>query len=97
MVLNKFIQVEVAYATPVKQVIIKVDVPTHATIQTAIEKSGVMLIFPEIDLSQQSVGIFSKRRELTDVLCDGDRIEIYRPLLIDPKEARRLRAAKTKQ
>lgn len=91
-VVSKHIRVEVAYATPDRQDIIALEVQDGCSIRQAIETSGILQRFPEIDLSQQSVGIFSKKRELSDVLIDGDRIEIYRPLTIDPKEARRTKA-----
>jgi hypothetical protein len=88
------ITVEVAYANPDKQCIISVRVPCGSTIKQAIDVSGVLEHFPEIDLIKQKVGIFSKPKKLTDVVHDGERIEIYRPLIIDPKEARRKRAKK---
>lgn len=84
--------VEVAYATAKQQVIIPLEVTLPCTVKVAIEQSGILNQFPEIDLEKQSVGIFSKKVKLTDVLCENDRVEIYRPLLIDPKQARLLRA-----
>ena len=90
----KQISVEVAYARPDKQQILKVSVPVDCTIETAIDRSGVLEIFPEIDLTQQKVGIFGVVKKLSSVVKEGDRIEIYRKLVIDPKEARRLRAKK---
>jgi putative ubiquitin-RnfH superfamily antitoxin RatB of RatAB toxin-antitoxin module len=92
MVDNSNITVEVAYATPVKQSIVKVSVPANSTIETVIDRSGIVELYPEIDLTRQKVGIFSKMRKLTDRVQAGDRIEIYRPLEMDPKEARRKRA-----
>ena len=86
------ITVEVAYATPEQQQIFVVQVLEGSSIETAIDRSGVLEMFPEIDLLQQKVGVFSKPRKLSDVVRAGERIEIYRPLLIDPKEARRKRA-----
>jgi len=62
-------------------------------IQTAILQSGILQQFTEIDLRENKVGIYSRPAKLTDQLKDGDRIEIYRPLLADPKEIRRKRAA----
>lgn len=90
------ITVEVAYATPEKQQIFVVQVPEGSSIETAIDRSGVLEVFPEIDLLQQKVGVFGKRRNLSDIVRAGERIEIYRPLLIDPKEARRKRAEQKK-
>jgi putative ubiquitin-RnfH superfamily antitoxin RatB of RatAB toxin-antitoxin module len=88
------INIEVAYATPAKQTIIKLSVELGATIETAIERSGILELYPEIDLQQQKVGVFSKIRQLKESIQDGERIEIYRPLTIDPKDARRKRAKK---
>ena len=92
MVVNKRMRVEVAYALPDRQEIIAVDVDAGCSIRDAIEASGVLQRFPEIDLTRQGVGVFSKKRELSDILATGDRVEIYRPLTIDPKEARRAKA-----
>ena len=94
-VVSRHIRVEVAYATPLRQEIIALEVEEGCCIRQAVESSGILQRFPEIDLAQQSVGIFSKKHELSDVLSDGDRIEIYRPLTIDPKEARRTKAKVT--
>lgn len=92
MVHAKQITVEVAYAQPDQQRIIALQVAEGTTIEAAIQLSGILMLFPEIDLTKQKVGIFSKPKPLSEILRDGDRIEIYRPLLIDPKEARRKRA-----
>ena len=88
------IMVEVAYALPEEQVIISIKVPTIFNVQQAIEKSGIQKKFPGIDLSKNKVGIFGKKTTLDNTLNDRDRIEIYRPLILDPKEMRRKRAAK---
>lgn len=88
------IAIEVAYATPEKQKIINLTVPVNTTILQAIRQSGILEHFPEIDLTRQNVGVFSKKRTLTDIVQAGERIEIYRPLTIDPKEARRAKAKK---
>ena len=88
--------VEVAYAIPGEQVIISIKVPTIFNVQQAIEKSGIQKKFPSIDLSKNKVGIFGKQTTLDHLLKDRDRIEIYRPLILDPKEMRRKRAAKKK-
>lgn len=97
MVPNKLIHVEVAYATPMQQKIVTIELPIGSTIQQAIAQSGILTLFPEIDLAKQKVGIFSKRKSLTDKVSAGDRIEIYRPLTIDPMEARRQRVVKKKK
>jgi len=65
--------------------------PEGTTLRSAIEASGLLQRHPQIDLSVQAVGVWGKRRELGDVLRNRDRVEIYRPLSVDPKEARRLR------
>lgn len=90
----KQIKVEVAYAMPGLQHIVSIDVKQGALIQEVIDSSGILELFPEIDLAQQAVGIFGKMKKLTDCVQAGDRVEIYRPLLIDPKEARRARGYK---
>jgi putative ubiquitin-RnfH superfamily antitoxin RatB of RatAB toxin-antitoxin module len=88
------IGIEVAYAVPTEQVLLRIEVPAGTTVQQAIEASGVLQRFPQIDLANAAVGIFSRPCKLGDTLKAGDRIEIYRPLLLDPKEARRKRASK---
>jgi len=90
------INVEVAYALPEKQVILAVNVELGTTIGGAIVQSGIMLEFPELDVEHSQVGIFGKLAPMTAVLSDGDRVEIYRPLIADPKEVRRKRAAEGK-
>ncbi len=89
----KTMNVEVAYATPHEQMIIPLQVPIVTTVLQAITQSNILFIFDEIDLDQNKVGIFSKLCSLDTPLRDGDRVEIYRPLLADPKEIRRQRAA----
>ena len=86
--------VEVAYAMPGEQVIISIKVPTKFNVKQAIEKSGIQKKFPSIDLSKNKVGIFGKKTTLNHLLRDRDRIEIYRQLILDPKDMRRKRAAK---
>lgn len=90
------LRVEVAYAKVDEQLIIPLEVPQGTNIQQAIEKSSILQIFPEIDLTQNKVGIFSKICTLTTLLREGDRIEIYRSLLADPKKIRQQRAAQGK-
>lgn len=82
-------KIGVAYASPTRQVWLNVEVPDGATIKEAIERSGILKQFPEIDLEQQKVGVFSKLSKLDAVLEDGDRVEIYRPIICDPKTVRR--------
>jgi hypothetical protein len=90
------ILVEVAYASHERQKLIVVKLPAGSTAEDAISKSGILAEFPEIDLAVNKVGIFSKACKLDTVLRDKDRIEIYRPLIADPKEVRRQRAAEGK-
>jgi len=85
------IQIEVAYATPDKQIVIPLTVAADCTIHQAILASGILTEFPEIDLKRQKTGIFSHVYGLTKIVSEGDRVEIYRPLLLSPMEARRKR------
>lgn len=88
------IRVEVAYASVDTQKIVVVEVLSGATIENVIRASGILEFFPEIDLGICRVGIFSKVKKLTDIVRDGERVEIYRELVINPKEARRMRVKK---
>ena len=90
------IMVEVAYALPKEQLIIPVRVPTGTTAEDAIKLSGILQKFPEIDLAVNKFGIFGKLTKPDAVLRELDRVEIYRPLIADPKEVRRQRAAEGK-
>ncbi|RLA04737.1 MAG: RnfH family protein [Gammaproteobacteria bacterium] len=87
-------RVEVVYALPDRQRLISLDVAELLTVGEAIEQSGILQLFPEIDLGVARVGIFSQLAALDDRLREGDRVEIYRPLIADPKAMRRERAAK---
>ena len=89
------IVVEVAYALPEKQYLQRVTLQQGATVEEAIRASGLLELRTEIDLSKNKVGIYSRPVKLADVLQDGDRVEIYRPLIADPKELRRQRAEKS--
>ena len=92
MVKNETINIELIYIEPGGQNILKFGLPRGSDINMAIHRSGILEHFPEIDLAVNKVGIFSKIQKLDYILQDGDRIEIYRPLKADPKEARRQRA-----
>ncbi len=89
------IQIEVAYATPEKQLILAIHVAVGTTVYQAAELSGIVKEFPEIVLSDVKMGLFGKavRNPQDEVLREMDRVEIYRPLIIDPKAARADRAA----
>ena len=87
-------RIEVAYAKPEEQVILSLEADSGITLEKAILLSGILQRFPEIDLVVNKVGIFGKVCKLDQVLRENDRVEIYRPLIADPKEARRQRAVK---
>ncbi|MDP4529793.1 RnfH family protein [Alkalimonas delamerensis] len=91
------ITIEVVYALPEKQSLLTVTVPSDATVEQGIRLSGILELYPELDLTSQKVGIWSRAVKLRDPLKAGDRIELYRPLIADPKELRRKRAEKAKQ
>ncbi|MEX0624333.1 RnfH family protein [Saccharospirillum sp.] len=95
----EMIKVEVAYAIPEKQRIIEVDVPVGTTVAEAVRQSGIEREFPDLVLDGVPVGVFGRKipKPETEELHAGDRVELYRPLLIDPKQARLNRAAKAKQ
>ncbi|WP_334187173.1 RnfH family protein [Noviherbaspirillum sp.] len=88
------IRVQVCYATPARQILRELQVVEGATLHVAIRQSGMLDEASEIDLSVLHVGVFGKRKSLDDVLRNGDRVEIYRPLIADPKDSRRRRADK---
>lgn len=90
------IPVEVAYALPERQLVLKLEMAPDATLEQAIHASGILEKFPEIDLASNKVGVFGKLAKLNDRLHAGDRVEIYRPLIADPKEVRKKRAAEGK-
>jgi putative ubiquitin-RnfH superfamily antitoxin RatB of RatAB toxin-antitoxin module len=96
-VAGKRIEVEVAYAKPEQQVILKVSGPEGMTIEDAVQRSGILDQFPEIDPGTMKVGVFGKAAKKIDALRDGDRVEIYRALIADPKAARKRRAAEGKR
>ncbi len=81
--------VGVAYADKFKKVWLKLEVPDGSTVQQAIEHSGLLTRFPQIDLDTQRVGIFGKLAKLTAKVAEGDRIEIYRPITADPETVER--------
>ena len=93
---TRMIHIEGAYALPQMQVLIPLDVPEGTSLEAAIKLSGVLEKFPDIDLSSSKVGIWNKASELGAELREKDRVEIYRPLIADPKEVRRKRAEEGK-
>lgn len=94
---NQKIQIEVAYALAGEQCLLTLNVDEGTTIQEAIQLSGLLEQYPGIDLGKTNkTGVFGKLAKLDRVLMSGDRVEIYRPLIADPKEVRRKRAAEGK-
>ncbi len=92
MLANEFI-VEIAYALPSEQLIVPIKVIESITAEQAIKASGILQKFPEIDLSINKIGVFGKLTKLDAPLRHLDRVEIYRPLIADPKEVRKQRVA----
>lgn len=86
------LRIEVVHARPGKQVLLALDVPIGTTLAEAIELSGIRNSFPDLEVDPDRLGIFSRKAAEDEVLREGDRVEIYRPLIADPKEARRKRA-----
>jgi putative ubiquitin-RnfH superfamily antitoxin RatB of RatAB toxin-antitoxin module len=86
------IRVEVVYATPGRQVLLALDVPEGCTVIEAIGRSAIGEAFPDLVVDPAALGVFGRKAPPAQVLKAGDRVEIYRPLLADPKEARRARA-----
>ncbi|HVE06361.1 MAG TPA: RnfH family protein [Paraburkholderia sp.] len=91
------LSVEVCYALADRQTLIALELPQGATLRQAIDASGVLQRHPEIDLTKQKVGVFGKVKTLDTALADHDRVEIYRPLIVDPKLARQRRVDKTRK
>jgi uncharacterized protein len=94
--MSDMMEIEVVYALPHEQVLLKIKLPQGATVAEAIEASGIVRRHPEIDLAQNKLGIYGKLTKADAVLRDRDRVEIYRPLIADPKEIRRKRAEEGK-
>jgi putative ubiquitin-RnfH superfamily antitoxin RatB of RatAB toxin-antitoxin module len=90
------INVEVVYALPERQEVIRLRLPEGSTIQQAVAASGLLQKHPEIDPAASKLGIFGKLSKADTALRDRDRVEIYRPLIADPKEVRKHRAAEGK-
>ena len=97
--IDSSINIEVAYAMPESQILLDITVPLGTTAMQAVEQSGVLQQFPKIDLATSKLGIFARVLGTQGTpepnmyeLREGDRVEIYRPLILDPKEIRRRRA-----
>ena len=89
--------IEVTYALENKQTLLNIEVSEGISLRQAIEDSGILALYPQIDLSKDKTGIFGKIAKLDVVLRDKDRVEIYRPLIADPKQVRKERAAQGKK
>jgi uncharacterized protein len=94
---QRLIEVEVAYAKPDEQIIVTIVVPHGTTLGQAVNLSGILSRFLEINTSEFKIGIFGSVSKWEQVVKQGDRIEIYRPLIHDPKEARRNRASNNRK
>lgn len=97
MGVDRQIQIEVVYASPERQYLVTLKLPAGSKANVAIAESGFLKKFPEIDLRRQKIGIYGRIVTADHVLEDGQRLEIYRQLIRDPKQARRERAARAKR
>lgn len=91
------LSIEVCYALAGSQALIALELPEGATVRLALDASDILERYPQIDLTVQKVGVFGKLKPLDAVLADHDRVEIYRPLMVDPKAARQRRVEKTRK
>jgi putative ubiquitin-RnfH superfamily antitoxin RatB of RatAB toxin-antitoxin module len=89
--------VEVVYALPERQYLRTVKLQEGSSVEQAVKASGLLELRSDIDLKQNKLGIYSRPVKLADTVNDGDRVEIYRPLIADPKELRRIRAERSKK
>lgn len=94
--MSETLTIEVIYPLAEKQHVVSLKLPEGSTVREAIEASGLLGKHPEIDLTKNKVGIYAKLSKLDAILRDRDRVEIYRPLIADPKEVRKQRAAEGK-
>jgi putative ubiquitin-RnfH superfamily antitoxin RatB of RatAB toxin-antitoxin module len=94
--MSELLSVEVCYALPGRAELVRLRLPAGSTLQQALEASGLLAKYPEIDLRKNKFGIYAKLSKPDAVLRDRDRVEIYRPLIADPKEVRKQRAAEGK-
>ena len=93
---NEKIKIEIVYALPHEQTLLKLEVPLNTTLVEAVKLSGLLEQYPDIELAKNKFGLFGKLSKADTVLREKDRIEIYRPLIADPKEVRRKRAEEGK-
>jgi putative ubiquitin-RnfH superfamily antitoxin RatB of RatAB toxin-antitoxin module len=95
--MSKQVNIEVVYGLAQQQSLLAVKVDEDCTIEAAIVSCGILALHQEIDLSVNKVGIWNKSKKLNETVCEGDRVEIYRPLIADPKAVRKRRAEKAKE
>ena len=88
----RMLRVEVVYALPDRQILLTLDVEQGTTARMAVERSGILQRHPEVDLERTKLGVFGRAVSPGTSLRDGDRVEIYRPLIANPRQARRERA-----
>lgn len=93
---TEYLHVSIAYVGPERQILRSLEVRAGMRVRDAIDQSGLLAECPEIDLGVNQVGVFGKLVKLDQSLADGDRVEVYRPLIADPKAARKQRAAEGK-
>lgn len=94
--MSELMNIEVCYALPDRAELVALRLPAGSTLQQALEASGLLSKYPDIDLKKNKFGIYAKLSKPDAVLRDRDRVEIYRPLIADPKEVRKQRAAEGK-
>ncbi len=94
---DKTLVVEVVYALSNEQTLLSVNVDEGATVRDAILQSAILQEYPELDIESLSVGLFGKATKMTQIVREKDRVEIYRPLIADPKEVRKRKAAEGKK
>jgi len=92
----EMLNIEVCYASPASQELIRLKLPAGANMQQALDASGLLDKYPDIDIKKNKFGIWNKLSKLDSMLRNQDRVEIYRPLIADPKEVRKQRAAEGK-
>lgn len=93
---SDLIDIEVAYAQPDRQVVLSLRVPAGTEAREAVRRSGLLDRFPDIDRDSLTIGVFGTAVSACAPLSHGDRVEIYRPLQVEPKQARRNRAARAR-
>jgi putative ubiquitin-RnfH superfamily antitoxin RatB of RatAB toxin-antitoxin module len=91
------LSIEITYGLPERQSLISLSVKPGTTCEQAIVQSGILTMYSDINLNENKVGVWNRTCKLSQELQDGDRVEIYRPLIADPKEIRKLRAQKAKE